>query len=126
LNEVSRQPIAFNNYYHKFNSHTQAALARSQIVELEVGILVFRRLSQDDKTIVMHSMPIDIRPKGGDVNTYQVDQMYQFLRQCRDQDEVIRAVQQEERWVTSNLARSEAASLAMPLIPPPRKFFEKS
>jgi hypothetical protein len=126
LNEVSRQPIALNDYYHKFNSHTQAALARSQIVELEVGILFFRGLSQDDKTMVMHGMPIDIRPKGGDVNTYQVDQMYQFLRQCRDQDEAIRAMQQEERWVTSNLARSEAASLAMPLIPPPRKFFEKS
>ena len=126
LAEVSIQPIPLNDYYHKFNSHVGAALARSQIVALEVGVLFFRGLGQDDKAMVMHGMPMETRPRGGDVNTYNVEEIYNFLRQCREQDAAIQAAQQEERWVASHLARSEAASLAVPLIPPPAKFFERT
>jgi hypothetical protein len=79
-----------SDYYTNFLVTSNAGIASGQVHQAERGFLFFKGLPRMDKELVLFSMPSPHRPNGIDVSTYNMDEIYKFVRMVYRQREGIK------------------------------------
>jgi hypothetical protein len=79
-----------SDYYTNFLVTSNAGIASGQVHQAERGFLFFKGLPRTDKELVLFSMPSPHRPNGIDVSTYDMDEIYKFVRMVYRQREGIK------------------------------------
>jgi hypothetical protein len=127
------------NYYTNFLVTSDAGILSKQVHKSERGYLFFRELPQPNKELVLFSMP-EPQPEGSNVATYNIDQIYKYVRlvyrqrkeikqtsfsQAKEDTRRARAAIQDSRRVTSadiqaavgdlKNRRRDAANSSLPL-----------
>lgn len=112
VDEVYRkQPmVKLAEYYLTFVTYFAAAQARNQVAENEKGFFFFRGLAREDMDRVMHHMPDP--PDMNDTASFRLEEIYEFVRKHREQEEGLNTLNSDFSSVGRTLARKDAASLS--------------
>jgi hypothetical protein len=89
VKQCSQSFPGISDYYTNFLVISDAGITAKQVHESERGFLFFKGLPRMDKELVLFSMP-EPRPDGVDVATYDMDEIYKFVRKVYRQREGIK------------------------------------
>jgi hypothetical protein len=113
VRQSSQSFPGISDYYTNFLVISDAGIASKQVHEAERGFLFFKGLPRTDKELVLFSMP-EPRPDGVDVATYDMDDIYKYVRKVYRQREGIKQTsysQAEEDARRAQLAVQESRSI---------------